>query len=139
MIPGRLPGLNEYIAAERTSRYKAAGMKRRAEAQVAWAAKAQLGGVRFQKPVRMRYTWYEKDRRRDKDNVSGFGRKMIQDALVKAGILKNDGWAQVDGFSDDFDVDARNPRIEVELMEVERDAGRKAEKVPVPAGNRQPI
>lgn len=33
VIPGTLPGLNEYIAAERTNRYKAAAMKRKAEEQ----------------------------------------------------------------------------------------------------------
>lgn len=37
VIPGTLPGLNEYIAAERTNRYKAAAMKREAESLVLWA------------------------------------------------------------------------------------------------------
>lgn len=36
----------------------------------------------------MRYRWFEKDRRRDLDNVSSFGRKVIQDALVECGVLK---------------------------------------------------
>ena len=66
----------------------------------------------------MRYRWYEKDRRRDLDNVSSFGRKVIQDALVQTHILKNDGWKEIIGFSDEFFVDARNPRIEVEIEEV---------------------
>lgn len=69
----------------------------------------------------MVYNWYEKDRRRDKDNVSGFGRKVIQDALVKAKILKNDGWKDIDGFSDKFYVDTKNPRVVVEILEVNED------------------
>lgn len=66
----------------------------------------------------MQYTWYEPDRRRDMDNISSFGRKVIQDGLVKAGVLKNDGWKQIARFSDDFFVDAKNPRIEVLIEEV---------------------
>lgn len=66
----------------------------------------------------MRYRWYEKDRRRDLDNVSSFGRKVIQDALVQTHVLKNDGWKEITGFSDEFFVDADNPRIEVEIEEV---------------------
>lgn len=65
----------------------------------------------------MRYKWFEKNRRRDLDNVSSFGRKVIQDALVQAHTLKNDGWNEITGFSDEFFVDAHNPRIEVEIEE----------------------
>lgn len=114
-ISGRLPGLNEYIAAERTNRHAAAKMKREAQQAVEWCVRSQLRGVRFAKPVRMAYRWYERDKKRDKDNVSAFGRKVIQDALVHTGVLKNDNWACVDGFSDQFEVDKKRPRIEVEI------------------------
>ena len=43
---------------------------------------------------------------------------MIQDALVNKGVLKNDGWEHIVGFSDRFDVDTQNPRIEVLIREV---------------------
>ena len=79
---------------------------------------SQLGRLRIRKPVKMRYKWFEKNRRRDLDNVSSFGRKVIQDALVRAHILQNDGWKEIVGFSDEFFVDAHNPRIEVEIKEV---------------------
>lgn len=78
----------------------------------------QLGRLRITRPVRMIYRWYEKDRRRDLDNVSSFGRKVIQDALVDTGVIKNDGWKEITGFSDEFYVDKKNPRIEVEIEEV---------------------
>lgn len=120
VIPGRLPGLNEYIAAERTSRYKAAAMKRECEALVLPAARRSLRKWRqTDKPVIMRYTWYEKDRRRDMDNISSYGRKVIQDALVKGGYLRGDGWECIAGFADGFAVDRKNPRVEVEIVEVE--------------------
>ena len=68
-IPGKLPGLNEYIALERANRHKAAKLKRDTEFRISLAVKAQLRGVRFRTPVVMHYTWIEPDRRRDKDNV----------------------------------------------------------------------
>lgn len=115
VIPGRLPGLNKYIEAERSNRHAAAQMKREAQQGVEWIVRAQLRGVRFTRPVWMHYRWFELDRRRDKDNVSAFGRKVIQDALVSAKVLKNDNWACIDGFSDEFCVDRKRPRIEVEI------------------------
>lgn len=118
-IPGKLPGLNDYIAAERTNRHKGAKMKVDSGNIVAVAIRQCMRGVRIEKPVEMHYTWYEPNKRRDKDNVSSFGRKVIQDALVSTGVLKDDGWKYVVGFSDRFEVDRENPRIEVLIREVE--------------------
>lgn len=120
VIPGSLPGLNEYIEAERTHRQKGAAMKRQAQHTVELCAKTQLREFRPIGPVWMEYTWYERNKRRDKDNISSLGRKVIQDGLVKAGILENDGWKQIEGFSDRFGVDEKRPRVEVEIIEVDR-------------------
>lgn len=118
IITGTLPGLNEYIEAERRNRYAAAGMKKQVEHAVMLCAKSQLRGVKFTGPVVMHYLWVEKNRRRDKDNVSSFGRKCIQDALVRAGVLGDDGWRQIEGFTDSFAVDAKRPRIEIVFEEI---------------------
>lgn len=116
VIKGRLPGLNEYINAERRNRYQAAKMKREAEKIVIWSAKAsRLKKVK--NPVMMFYTWFEPNKKRDKDNIT-FGRKIIQDALVKGGYLPGDGWAHIIGFADEFQVDKKEPRIEVVIEEV---------------------
>lgn len=40
------------------------------------------------------------------------------DALVQAGILENDGWKQIKGMADYFEVDKKYPRIEVRIEEV---------------------
>ncbi len=120
VVPGPLPGLNEYIAAERRNKYAAAGMKRRAEAIVAAAARTQLKGVRLTRPVVMGYVWVEKNRRRDRDNVA-FARKFVQDALVRCGVLRGDGWKEIAGFTDAFAVDRERPRVEVTLREVEEE------------------
>lgn len=122
VIPGTLPGLNEYIDAERSSRYKAAVMKRRIQRDISVMIRSQLRGVRFKAPVVMHYAWYEPNRKRDKDNVVA-ARKFVQDALVKAGVLENDGWRHVEGFTDQVMLDVRNPRVEVVIEESVGGAG----------------
>ena len=37
-------------------------------------------------------------------------------ALVKARYLSNDGWKNIRGFEDHFEVDAKNPRVVVEIL-----------------------
>lgn len=117
-IPGTLNNLNDYISAERANRLKGAKMKADNGNIVALAIRQCLRGVRIDKPVFMEYKWIEPNKRRDKDNISSFGRKVIQDALVQCGVLKDDGWKHVVGFSDRFEVDKENPRIEVLIREV---------------------
>jgi Holliday junction resolvase RusA-like endonuclease len=68
----------------------------------------------------MAYVWHEPNKRRDLDNISSFGRKVIQDALVNSGVLENDGWQNIRGFNDEFKVSKDEPRIEVHIFEVER-------------------
>lgn len=118
-IPGRLPGLNEYTDACRTNPHKGNQMKRDAQELVMWQIMAQMRRVRFEKPVFLLFTFYEKDRRRDKDNVSSFARKVIQDALVNCNTLPDDGWDYVTNYLDQFRVDSKNPRIVVEFIEQE--------------------
>lgn len=118
-IQGRLPGLNEYTDTCRTNPRTGARMKRQAQELVMWHILASLRGVKFTKPVFLLFTFYEQDRRRDRDNVGSFARKVIQDALVKAGTLQDDGWDYVTGYLDQFEVDKQNPRICVEFIEQE--------------------
>lgn len=117
-IHGRLDNLNDYISAERTNRYKGAQIKEKNQNIVIAEIMSQIRRVRLKRPVRMVYRWYEINRRRDLDNISSFGRKVIQDALVKSGVLPDDGWKYVKGFTDEFFVDAENPRIEVTIIEL---------------------
>ena len=116
IIPFSLPGLNEYIEAERGHRQKGAKLKRDCQTSVIIALRRQIR-TPLREPVFMRYLWVEKNRRRDKDNISSFCRKVIQDALVKMGVLRNDGWENIEGFSDSFAVDKGKPRIEIEIEE----------------------
>lgn len=117
-IPGRLNNLNDFIKADKASRYKGGDMKSSDEAIVILAIRKCLKGVRIEKQVEMEYLWVERNSRRDMDNISSWGRKVIQDALVHTHVLQNDGWKNIKGFSDSFLVDPDNPRIEVRIREV---------------------
>lgn len=119
IIAGRLDNMNDYTSACRTNQYKGAKLKQKNENVVKQAIYEQLGRLRIKKPVRMLYKWYEPNKRRDLDNISAFGRKVIQDALVDTRVLQDDGWKYVKGFQDEFYVDKGNPRIEVEIIEDE--------------------
>lgn len=116
-IRGKLPGINDLISAERTNRYAGAKLKAEAQNTCVLAIKKQLRGLRVEKPIIIHYMFFELNFRRDLDNISGFAHKVIQDALVKTGVIKDDGWKNVKGFTDVFAVDRANPRIVV-LLEV---------------------
>ena len=116
-IPDRLPGINEYTASQRSNKYSGALMKKYAQKQVeVFIRAAKL--PRMRTPIRIVYTFFEPNRRRDKDNISGFAHKVIQDALVGCGIIEDDGWEQIAGWTDSFALDKDRPRIEVTLIEV---------------------
>ena len=117
VIPGRLPGLNDYIKAMNHNRHNGAEMKRQNMNDVMWVIRSQMGNRKIKHPVYVRFLWVEQDRRRDRDNISAFGRKVILDALVSLGTIKDDGWDYVTGFSERYAVSKSNPRIEVELIE----------------------
>ena len=119
IIEGRLPSLNEYCKAERTGYHAANRMKHDCQRTVeGYIRRFKLKPIKH--PVKILYRFYEPNRRRDKDNIAGVAHKFIQDALVNAGILKDDGWDYVIGFSDEFYIDRKNPRIEVTLIEESR-------------------
>lgn len=117
-LPGPLPGLNEYINAERGNRYTAASMKVNIQSVIALNIRRQLHGLHIKNPVVMHYSWFEPHRRRDRDNIS-FARKFIQDALTSCGVLKNDGWKDILWFTDSQFVDKRRPRVEIVIVEVD--------------------
>ena len=117
IIKGRLSGFNEYTAANRTNPYKGGKMKKDNEEVVIWSIRQQLKGLHINVPVILKYDFYEPNRRRDLDNISSFAHKVIQDALVKTNVLKNDGWNEIVSYIDQFYIDQNNPRIEVTIIE----------------------
>lgn len=117
-IPGRLNGMNEYTRACRAHPQAGAHMKRADQDAVLWAIRAARL-IPCSGRVRIRYRFYEAPKRkgarlRDKSNISGFAVKVIEDALVEAGVIPDDGWDVVAGYSCDFCRTA-DPRIVVEV------------------------
>ncbi len=117
IIPGRLAGINEYTYESRRSPYAGAELKRRDQHTCEVAILDCLRGVKIENPVHVSFEFYEKNKRRDLDNISGWAHKVIFDALVNCGVLADDGWDEINGFDDEFFVDSKNPRIEVFINE----------------------
>lgn len=118
IIPGRLDGLNNYTAANRTNPHKGGKVKRDNEDHVIWCIRQQLRGIHIEKPVLIYYRFYEKDRRRDGDNILSCAAKFVQDSLTKTHVLAEDNRNCIPHFYHDVFVDKENPRIEVTITEL---------------------
>lgn len=118
-ISGKLPGLNEYIRACRTNPHAGNKMKRSAEDYVLWQIAQNIQDILITRPVILKYDFFEPNKKRDLDNIASFAMKVIQDVLVSTGVLANDGWNEILGFTTQFYCDPDNPRIEVAIVEVE--------------------
>jgi Holliday junction resolvase RusA-like endonuclease len=114
-IEGRLPGLNEIIEAAKSHYGAYAKMKQTYTDMVAWLAKKL---PRFEK-VALVITWYEPDLRRDLDNIMA-GQKFILDGMVQAGVIPDDSQKYILGIYHRFKVDRQNPRVEVEIVDMEK-------------------
>lgn len=113
VIPGELPTMNEIVSASKKHWAKYSSMKRTYTRLVA------LHALKLPKldKVDVTITWICKNRRQDKDNITA-GQKFIFDGLVEAGVLKNDGWAQIGNVIHRFEIDKEKPRVEIELNEI---------------------
>lgn len=113
IIPGELPTTNEIIDLSKKHYMQYSEMKSTYTGLVTMIAR----GMPKVKKADFHIIWHCKDRRKDKDNIMG-GQKFIYDGLVNAGVLKNDGWAQIGDISHSFKVDKANPHVEVQLLNV---------------------
>jgi hypothetical protein len=104
-IEGRLPGLNEIIAAaksfgDKRRKWNAyAAMKAEHGKTIGWYIKAAK--LRPVQRASFHFTWYLPDSRRDPDNIAA-AKKFILDALVDQKIIPTDSQKAVIGFSDTF-------------------------------------
>lgn len=120
IIQGRLPGLNEIIAEAKKHPKKYSAMKKQYTEQVAWEAKAQK--LKPFKRADFLITWYCSDKRRNKDNIMA-GTKFLLDGLQMAGVVTNDGWSQIAKVTHELVVDAKFPRIEIDIFEIKEVTG----------------
>jgi Holliday junction resolvase RusA-like endonuclease len=110
-IPGPLPGANEVMG--KGSRWGYRALKATwTRTILACIAQAKLKPMRR---VCIEYHWHEPNKRRDLDNIT-FAVKFVNDALVAAGVLKDDGWDEIGMISHTFAVDKTEPRLIVCLL-----------------------
>lgn len=69
--------------------------------------------------VRIELLWREKNQRRDPDNIAASA-KVVLDGLQLAGVLANDGWKEIAGWSNAFEVSDR-PGVLVTMIECQPD------------------
>ena len=83
-----------------------------------WCIRQQLHGVHIEKPVLIYYHCFEKDNRRDGDNILSCATKFIQDRSHKNKGAAKKITADASSFYHDVSVDKDNPRIEVTITEL---------------------
>lgn len=119
VINRKLPGLNEYTSACRSSPYIGAKFKQELETDIGWAiklARSEKTLHPIEKPVVVRIDWHEKTRKRDVDNIV-YAKKFILDALVSSGILVDDGRKYVRQIYDTV-IDDKSDFVVVRLEEI---------------------
>jgi Holliday junction resolvase RusA-like endonuclease len=117
-IKEKLPGLNDIIrwSKSRNGKWSRMGIeKERIELSIQYEIQKQE--IRPVKVAAFRFHWLEENRRRDPDNIMA-GQKFILDALVKSGVLENDGQRQVYSIEHTFGVDKARPGCLVNIDEV---------------------
>lgn len=119
VIEGRLPGLNEMIASQGRPWWAGRAVKEKAMKNVMKQLVAS-NVPKFTVPIELQINWVEKDARRDRDNVSGGGAKILLDAMKQLGLIVNDSRKWVSDIRHDTSkLDKLNPRVEIIIVEAQ--------------------
>ena len=105
--------MNDYIG--KGQRFKYNADKKKFAAMI--CAHIRLARLRPVARAHFTWQWRERNKRRDPDNFIGIIKKFTLDALQLAGILTGDGWDQVAGFTDTWEVSSE-PGVVVIIEEV---------------------
>ena len=102
-IPGSLPSYNEMQSLSRGKFGKYSANRKKQDVQ-----KRIIKAIKFRRVpayvcADFSFTWFERNRRRDPDNIIS-AKKFIFDALIEAGVIENDGWAQVRSIADEWKI-----------------------------------
>lgn len=111
IIDMKLPSLNDYTRWCRGNKFLASKYKREIEQEIGFFIKKM---PKYDKPVKIHFTWVEGNKRRDLDNIC-FAKKFILDSMVKHGKLKDDNRNCVYAFTDSFEYSDRT----MVILEVE--------------------
>ena len=112
------PSLNNYINALQRSPFIGNRMKQEYEDITSLMIRTQLKDWQAQYPVVIHYVFTERDKgkKRDRMNVFAFADKVVEDALVKCGTLKDDSPEYVLNATHEFQYGT--PKIEISLEEI---------------------
>lgn len=115
-----LPSLNDLLSEMGKSPYAYNRLKTKLEKVVIASIRRDLRGYKASKRVRLYFLWGEKNKgvKRDFDNITGGGKKIINDALVKSKVIEDDNPKYLLPSRDMF-VYTSEPYIEVEIVEEE--------------------
>ena len=110
-----IPTANEMINIERRNKYLAAKLKATTERDLIRELIASLTTKHevTQYPIHMTYTWHRKNKRTDPSNVA-WGTKYVEDALQRAGVLRNDGPREIASITHQYVYGADENYVEVE-------------------------
>lgn len=99
IIDMKLPSLNDYTKWCRGNKFLANKQKRQIEEDICNFLEDM---PKFNKPIKIHFTWVEGNKRRDLDNIC-FAKKFILDAMVKGNKLRDDNRKCVTAFTDSFE------------------------------------
>lgn len=83
------------------------------------AIQKYIRGLKIEKPIRCTFWIYAKDKMHDRGNLCSAAEKSFLDALQETKVIKNDGWNDVLDSTFHTELDRINPRIVVEIEEME--------------------
>jgi hypothetical protein len=104
------------INIERRNKYLAAKLKATTERDLIREMIAHFTTTKHEEtqyPVHMTYTWHRKNKRTDPSNVA-WGTKYVEDALQRAGVLRNDGPREIASITHQYVYGADENYVEVE-------------------------
>ena len=113
-IPGEFMTLNEHENAARSHWAAGAASKKADTERVQYDAGVRAAQPVTAYPVRVIFTWCRKDARCDLDNIA-FAKKSVLDGLVKAKVLRGDGYKFIQEIRDFYVIDKAAPGVDIRI------------------------
>lgn len=113
-IPGEFMTLNDHENAARTHWAKGAKSKKADTERVQYDESVMAAQPVTVYPVRVVFTWCRVDARSDLDNIA-FAKKSILDGLVRAKVLKGDGYKFIQEIQDFYVIDKLAPGVDIRI------------------------